>query len=80
MIVNQKGFEYKYLKFRIMRKLRRYRQTIFLPISRPLSFFLIKLKVRKEIRKNGLDGFNDVLEDLCSGVLIHMPVLLKVIF
>jgi O-methyltransferase len=69
MIVNQKGFEYKYLKFRIMRKLRRYRQIIFLPISRPLSFFLIKFKVRKEIRKNGLDGFNDVLEDLCSGVL-----------
>lgn len=68
MIANRTGFNYEDHLFRFLQKLRLYRKIFFLPVSRPLSFLFIKLKVRREVRKNALDAIDNVLQALSFGV------------
>ena len=60
MRANHAICDYKEYLFRILRRIKRYRKIVFSPVSRPLSFFIIKLKVSRENRKNGLDGYGGV--------------------
>ena len=69
MTENRKFLNRDNFLFRSLRKLRHYRQLLFLPISRPFNFLTIKFQVANWIRKKGLNRIGDVLEALSSGVL-----------
>ena len=69
MKANRTDLDSKDFLFRILRRIRRYCKILFQPVSSPLTFLLIKHKVRREVRKNGLDRIDNVLQASNSAVL-----------
>ena len=61
MKANRTDLDSKDFLFRILRRIQRYCKILFQPVSSPLTFLLIKRKVRRAVRKNGLDRIDNVL-------------------
>ena len=68
MILNRTGSDYEHHLFRILQKLRQNCKNFFSPASCLFGFLFIKLKVPRKIRKNDLDGIDDVLRALGSSI------------